>query len=231
MAFLAQGLADGRERGDATRRNLVIVEADNRYVRWNGKACLVECGDDAGRDTVRTTEHAIEGDLAREELMHSLVAVPAVPAGVDNVLVREVFTQDGAVASQAVNDGGVVLRAQHGDDIFASALFHGECRKASALFIVGVDRREHIAIGMALELAAQYGGYAQFAQHFEQLAALVRGDVDDCVERAALKVLACAVALVRGRRLQDNGQIGRFRELLGNTAQELAVRGVAEQLA
>ena len=78
----------------------------------------------------------------------------------------------------------------------------------SALFVVGVDRREHIAIGVALELAAQHGGYAQLAQHLEQLAALVGGDVDHGVERAALKVLACAVALMRRRRLQDNGQIG-----------------------
>ena len=73
--------------------------------------------------------------------MHGLVAVSTVPSGVDNVLVREIFTQDGAVAAQAVNDGGVVLRTQHGDDIFAPALFHGECRKMSALFVVRVDPR------------------------------------------------------------------------------------------
>ena len=32
VAFFAQGLADGRERGDAARRDLVIVEADDRNV-------------------------------------------------------------------------------------------------------------------------------------------------------------------------------------------------------
>ena len=36
VAFFAQGLADGRERGDAARRNLVIVEADDRNVLRNG---------------------------------------------------------------------------------------------------------------------------------------------------------------------------------------------------
>ena len=35
VSFFAQGLADGRERGDAARRNLVIVEADDRNVRRN----------------------------------------------------------------------------------------------------------------------------------------------------------------------------------------------------
>ena len=140
--------------------------------------------------------------------MHGLIAVSAVPAGIDNVCVWEVFAQDGAVAAQAVDNSGVVLRSQHGDDIFAPALLHGECRKASALFVVRVDRREHIAIGVTLELAAQHGGHAQLAQYLEQFAALVGGDVDYGVERAALKVLACAVALMRRRRLQDNGQIG-----------------------
>ena len=82
---------------------------------------------------------------------------------------------------------------------------------------------------MALELATQNGGYTQLAQHLEQLAALVGGDVDHGVERAALKVLACAVTLMRGRRLQDNGQIGRLRQVLGNAAQKLAIGGVAEE--
>ena len=161
--------------------------------------------------------------------MHGLIAVSAVPAGIDNVCVWEVFAQDGAVAAQAVDNSGVVLRSQHGDDIFAPAILHGECRKMSALFVVRVDRREHIAIGVALELAAQHGGYAQLAQHLEQLAAFVGRDVDHGVERAALKVLACAVALMRRRRLQDNGQIGRLRQFLGNAAQKLAIGGVAEE--
>ena len=126
--------------------------------------------------------------------MYGLIAVSAVPAGIDNVCVWEIFAQDGAVAAQAVDNSGVVLRSQHGDDIFAPALLHGECRKVSALFVVRVDRREHVAIGVALELAAQHGGYAQLAQHLEQLAAFVGGDVDHGVERASLKVRGCAHA-------------------------------------
>lgn len=98
VAFFAQGLADGRERGDAARRNL-----DDRRSRRQKRpperiGRLVECGDDASRDTVRSAEHAIESNLAREDLVHGLIAVSVVPAGIDNVCVWEVFAQDGTVA-------------------------------------------------------------------------------------------------------------------------------------
>ncbi len=92
--------------------------------------------------------------FAREQPPRGLVAVSAAPSGIDDIFIRKAFAQNCTVAAKAVDDGGVILRPQHGNDVLASAIFHSERRKASALFVVGVDRREHVAIGMALELAA-----------------------------------------------------------------------------
>ena len=54
VAFLAKRLTNGRQRGDAASCDLVVIEAHDRNVFGYANSCFVECGDNAGCDTVRS---------------------------------------------------------------------------------------------------------------------------------------------------------------------------------
>ena len=230
--LVAQGLPHGGElRADALGDG-VVVEPDDRHVPRHADAALAHRLDGPGRDAVRTREQAVDGVDAVEQVAHGQKAVARAPAGVDDPVVGQgLVAEHAAVAQQAVDDRRVVPRPQDRHEVPPAAPPHGVGGQPGALHVVGVDGGEHVAVGMALELAAQDRGDAQVAQGVEQLAALVGGDVDHGVDRAAGQVAQHALALVVGGRLQQDGQVGRFRQLLGDAAEEGAVGGVGEQFA
>ena len=138
VAFFAQGLADGRERGDASasqsrdRRSRRRKRPPERDRPASLSAVMTPAA--IRSDPQSTPSKAIS--RARSQV-HGLIAVSAVPAGIDNVCVWEVFAQDGAVAAQAVDQqrGCLAVPARR-RYLLRPRPLHGECRKASALYVV-----------------------------------------------------------------------------------------------